>query len=496
MSYAMLKPRPLPLPTKAIRLLLPLLTCAASTALGQATNNPFPNAITAGITVPVVDFATFPNSNNAKPRLNSTALTPDGRSFVVDENGPVYSLSPTGVPTQYLNIASLGLGYRSGTGEEGVATVAFHPQFTQVGTPGYGKFYTAFSTDTSATTPDSSVSATRHHDEVVYEFTAANPLAGTFTPAGGTSPREVLRLARPASNHNGGQLAFNPNAAPGSPDYGKLYIGTGDSGNGGDPQNAGQTNSVLQGKVLRVDPLGTGGGSTGTKYGVPADNVFAADGNVNTRGEIYATGFRNPQRFSWDKGGTQKMYLGDVGQGVVEEVDVIVNGGNYGWVAREGSFVYLNTSQVRPITASDTGNFINPIAEYDHGEGNAAISGGFVYRGTQIPGLTGKYVFGDLQSGKIFYIDADLTAGGQAAIRELFLTEDGVTPLRLLQIINLTPGVTATRADLRLGQDAAGNLLILNKQDGIARVLVPEPASLALAGLAGVALLRRRAAAR
>ena len=482
MSSALPKPRPLSLSTKAGRWLLPVLALTGATAFGQATNNPFTNSIAAGITVPVVDFTTLPDSGGAKPRLNSTALTPDGRSFVVDENGPVYWLSSTGAPTPYLNIANLGLNYRSGSGEEGVATMAFHPQFAT-----NGKFYVAFSTNVTGT-PDSSVSTSRDHDEVVYEFTAANPAAGTYTAA--AAPREVLRLARPASNHNGGQLAFNPNATPGSADYGKLYIGTGDSGNGGDPQNAGQTPGVLQGKVLRIDPLGTGGGTTGTKYGIPADNAFAADGNAATRGEIYATGFRNPQRFSWDRGGAQKMFLGDVGQGVVEEIDTVVNGGNYGWVAREGSFVYVNTGQVRPITASDTGNFINPIAEYDHGEG-AAVSGGFVYRGTQIPGLTGKYVFGDLQNGRIFYIDADVTAGGQNALRELFLTEDGTTPLRLLQIINQTPGVAATRADLRLGQDAAGNLLLLNKADGIVRVLVPEPA-MAVALLGVAALARRR----
>jgi glucose/arabinose dehydrogenase len=453
---------------------------------GTIASNPFPNGITQGAIVGISDLVALPNSSGARARTNSAAQAPDGRFFIVDQRGPVYSLSGT-TATPFLNLSSLGLGLLNDNGERGLATIAFHPQYTQAGTPGYGKFYLAFSTTNSGTTPDAQVGSLRDHDEAVYEFTNAIPLSAANSPA--VAPREVLRIARPASNHNGGQLGFNPNAAPGSSDYGLLYISTGDSGGGGDPQAVAQNNGSLMGKILRINPLGTGGGSTGTKYGIASGNVFAADGNSATLGEIYATGFRNPQRFSWDRV-NGKLYAGDVGQGKIEEIDVVTNGANYGWGAREGRFQYVSTSSVAYPPNPENPLYTQPIFEYDHDEGSA-VSGGFVYRGTAIPALTGKYVFGDLVNGRIFYGDAEQIFGGQAALSELRLTEDGVNTLSLLQIINQTPGVTATRVDLRLGQDALGNLYVMNKQDGIVRVLIPEPGTAILSiSLVGLALMR------
>ena len=462
-----------------------LAATARAQTPGTTATNPFPGGIAAGPTIAINDVAVVPNSAGAKPRLNSAANSPDGRLFVVDQRGPAYSISG-GSAVPYLDVSTLGLGFKFDTTEIGFSTLAFHPQFTQVGTPGYGKLYAAFSTAAGGT-PDSAASG-RDHDEVVYELSTNTPLSATFNAS--AVPREVLRIARPNSNHNGGQLGFNPNAAAGNADYGMLYVGAGDSGGGGDPQQLAQNNGVLMGKVLRINPLGTGGGTTGTKYGIPADNAFAADGNSATRGEIYATGFRNPQRFSWDTGGAKKLFLGDVGQGRIEEVDTITNGANYGWGAREGRFQYIDTGTVAYPPSPDNSLYTLPIAEYDHDEGSA-VSGGFVYRGTQIPQLTGKYVFGDLVNGRVFYVDATETFGGQNALAELKFSEAGSAAKTLLQLINETAGVSASRADLRIGQDAAGNLYLLNKQDGIVRVLVPEPAI--AAGVVGLtALMRRR----
>ena len=482
------------LATAALTACLTLVSAALAQTPGQQTNNPFPFTIPVGATVGVTDVAALPNSSGAKARMNSAAVAPDGRFFVVDQRGPVYTVDSGGA-NQYLNLDSFGLSLNNDNSERGFSQIAFHPQFDQPGTPGYGRLYASFSTSNTAPAPTFTTGQGRSHDEVVYELRTNNPAATTFQSD--FTPRQVLRLAQPATNHNGGGLGFNPNAVPGTSDYGALYYSSGDGGGGGDPFGQGQNAATPFASILRINPLGTNG--TGGGYGIVADNAFAADNNAGTLAESYAYGFRNPQRFSWDSGGTGRLLAGDVGQGVVEEIDDVQNGKNYGWNQREGSFVYINGGTVAYPNNPDDAAFTRPIAEYDHGEG-AAVSGGFVYRGDAIPALTDKYVFGDLNNGRVFYIDADQgVGGGQSAIRELRLTEDGGVPSRtLLQLINETPGVNANRADLRLGQDGLGNLYLLNKQDGIVRVLtplaVPEPTSLALLGVGGLALLRRRRA--
>ena len=388
--------------------------------------------------------------------------------------------------SQYINLNNFGLSLLNDNGERGGAQVAFHPQFNQAGTPGFGKLYASFSTSNTNPTPDFQVGNLSSHDEVVYEFQTANPSAATFTQTAGVAPRQVLRLRQPAGNHNGGGLGFNPTAAVGTPDYGALYYSSGDGGGGGDPFAQGQNASTPFSSILRIDPLGTNG--TGGDHGIIASNVFASDANANTLAENYAIGFRNPQRFSWDSA-TGRLLVGDIGQGTIEEVDAVTNGGNYGWVVREGSYNYVNTGAVSNNPAAANPRFTNPIAEYDHAEG-IAVSGGFVYRGTSIPELEGKYVFGDLANGRVFYIDADQpVGGGQSVIRELRLTEDfGLTEQSLTQILG------NSRADLRFGQDADGDLYLLNKRDGTVRVIsaIPEPASIGLLLGGGLMLLRRR----
>ena len=478
----------------AVAACLAVVPAALAQTPGQRTGDPFASPIARGATVGVGDVVTLPNSGGAKARMNSAAVAPDGRFFVLDQRGPVYNVS-AGAASQYLNLNALGLGLLNDNGERGSSQIAFHPQFDQPGTPGFGRLYASFSTSNTAPAPDFTTGQGRDHDEVVYELRTNNPAAAAFQSD--FTPRQVLRLAQPAANHNGGGLGFNPNAVPGTPDYGALYYSSGDGGGAGDTYNQGQNAATPFSAILRIDPLGTNG--TGGDHGIVADNAFASDGDAGTLAETYAYGFRNPQRFSWDSGDTGRLLAGDVGQGVVEEVDAVNNGGNYGWNRREGSFVFVNNNTVAYPPASDDPAFTRPIAEYDHSEG-AAVSGGFVYRGDAIPELADKYVFGDLNNGRIFYFDADQdVGGGQSVLQELLLTEDaGATQRTLLQIINDTPGVSAGRADLRLGQDALRNLYLLNKQDGIVRALtplaVPEPASLALLGVGGLLLLRRRRA--
>ena len=475
--------------SRAVALAAAVSACAlvaAPSALAQ-TNNPYPNPIPKGdVLVQVNDVVTLPQSAGEAARMNSAAVSPDGRFFVLDQRGPVYNVTPAGTASQYINLNNFGLSLLNDNGERGGAQVAFHPQFNQPGTPGYGRLYASFSTSNTNPTPDFQVGNLSSHDEVVYEFQTSNPSAATFTQMAGVAPRQVLRLRQPAGNHNGGGLGFNPTAAVGTPDYGALYYSSGDGGGAGDTYNQGQNAATPFSSILRIDPLGTNG--VGGDHGVISANVFASDNNANTLAENYAIGFRNPQRFSWDSA-TGRMLVGDIGQGTIEEVDAVNNGGNYGWAVREGSYNYVNTGAVSTNPAAPNAVFTNPIAEYDHAEG-IAVSGGFVYRGSSIPELEGKYVFGDLANGRVFYIDAaQEIGGGQSVVRELRLTEDiGVTQNSLTGIIG------NSRADLRFGQDADGNLYLLNKRDGTVRVItaVPEPTSaVALLG-GGLLLLGRR----
>ena len=218
--------------------------------------------------------------------------------------------------------------------------------------------------------------------------------------------RELFRNNHPQFNHNGGQLAFGPD--------GDLYMGLGDGGNANDVgpgHNAttgnAQDTTRIEGKVLRIDPLGNN--SANGQYGIPASNPFA--NGVGGLPEIYAYGFRNPYRMSFD-GNT--LLVADVGQDNVEEVDNVKNGQNYGWNTKEGTFLFDKTNGHVSVDTVGHPNLTDPILEYDHDEGIATV-GGFVYHGSGIPALDGKYVFGDFSrsfgapDGRIFY--ADLSTG-------------------------------------------------------------------------------------
>jgi uncharacterized repeat protein (TIGR03806 family) len=188
----------------------------------------------------------------------------------------------------------------------------------------------------------------------------------------------VLRIDQPYTNHNGGNIAFGPD--------GYLYIGFGDGG-GGDPDNNGQNPNTWLGAMLRID---VGDGSSGS-YNIPADNPFVSSGGAP---EVFAYGLRNPWRWSFDQG-TNELWLGDVGDNNYEEIDLILNGRNYGWDTMEGFHCFS------PITGCDRTGLELPVAEYDHTEGEA-ITGGFVYRGAEVPSLQGMYIYGDYVSGKIW----------------------------------------------------------------------------------------------
>lgn len=220
-------------------------------------------------------------------------------------------------------------------------------------------------------------------DTRVVEYPMANGVAVKG------SERTVLAVPQPYPNHNGGEVIFGPDNL--------LYIGLGDGGNGGDPQGNGQNTNVLLGKILRINPNASGAQA----YTIPADNPFA--GQTGKRGEIWHYGLRNPWRFSFDQA-TGEQWIADVGQDLYEEVDHIASGRsgvNFGWGAREGTHPY--NGGLRPAGAVD------PSYETTHGDGNCAVTGGYVYRGSVIHGLAGTYLFADVCKGRIIGASGGVT---------------------------------------------------------------------------------------
>ncbi len=244
-------------------------------------------------------------------------------------------------------------------GEMGLLGLAFHPKFNE-----NGYFFVNYTKNNPRET-------------VISRFKASSANARQIDPA---SEVVLLTFKQPYSNHNGGKIAFGPD--------GYLYIATGDGGSGGDPQNNAQDRKSLLGKMLRIDVNGTDKG----KYGIPADNPYRANKD-DFREEIYAYGLRNPWRFSFDKQG--KLWVGDVGQNAIEEIDVVTKGGNYGWRIREGNAGYKpDEKSATPVT--------DPIYVYTHDNGDLSITGGYVYEGKAVPALAGKYVYADYVSGRVW----------------------------------------------------------------------------------------------
>jgi len=280
-----------------------------------------------------------------------------GRLFVAEQEGRIRIIKKGKVlSAPFLDITDEVLK-NDGYDERGLLGLAFHPNFAK-----NGKFYIYRSVRVPKT------DGVDHKSEVrEYTVSKQNP-----DLADKASSRLVLSFDQPQSNHNGGDLKFGPD--------GLLYIASGDGGGGDDRHgaygNAQNLGNVL-GKILRIDV-------NQQPYGIPKDNPFV--GKEGARGEIYAYGLRNPWRFSFDKT-TGKLFAGDVGQGAWEEVDIITKGGNYGWRIREGLHEKFPNDP-------DPKNWIDPITDYSHSEG-ISITGGFVYRGKQIPSLKGKYVFAD-----------------------------------------------------------------------------------------------------
>ena len=273
-----------------------------------------------------------PATTTAYARLQYIMPVGDGtgRLAVCDLRGQFYLADPkTGSVRLYLDHNAYPLSFDTSTmpNETGFGGFAFHPDFGKKGKPGYGKFYTGISVTSGSGDVDYHSAANGSHESVVIEWTTkdhtAVPFEGTY--------REIFRVGQFAPNHSIGTLAFNPTATSGSSDYGILYFCLGDGGAAFDPMDYGQSMESPHGAILRIDPLKRTGSSA---YGIPKDNPFVSNSKVAP--EIWAYGLRHPQQFSWDEAG--RMFINDIGQNQIEEVNIGKAGANFGWRIREGTF--------------------------------------------------------------------------------------------------------------------------------------------------------------
>ena len=453
---------------------------AAPLPPGQS-NNPFGPPIEAAdgvIQVNVREFATLPDIDGVPARMMNLVDEPGTRRlFVNDMRGPLYSVSYDGKQVALyldINAPQWAVGVQSNGRERGFQSFTFHPQFAQPGSPGFGKFYTYTDTTNQAPAADFTTNHTATtHDTVLLEWTAKTPGAAAYD---GAAPRELMRFRQPFANHNAGHLAFNPLAKPGTPEFGLLYIGVADGGSGGDPLRMAQSLGSAFGKIFRIDPSATT--SANKKYGIPAGNPFVA--RASALPEIYAYGVRNPQRFAWDAQ-NGAMYTSDIGQNIVEEISRVTAGANLGWNDWEGSFRFISRQAVSLEKPRSDPSVTYPVAEWDQVDplmqNSSAAVGLVVYRGREIPQLANLLIFTDMPSGEIFYVSADRPPdGGQAPIRRILLNSGGTakTVLQVIQEANAAQGKKpATRADLRLNAGAGNQVFLLNKGDGIIRVLTP-----------------------
>ncbi len=307
-------------------------------------------------------LATF---NNPVEMVN--AFDGTNRLFVVQQRGIIYVFNNSSSVSTRKTFINLSTKVSASGSETGLLGLAFHPNYEV-----NRYFYVNYTFDsasalwsrisrftTSLSNPDSAVTGS----ELIY-----------------------LTLSQPFTNHNGGKVIF------GSDGY--LYLSFGDGGSGGDPFGNGQNRSVLLGKILRIN---VDSSANGKNYSIPHSNPFFGNGQ-GYKEEIYAYGMRNTWKFSFDFP-TNRLWAGDVGQGLYEEIDIIENGKNYGWNKMEGFHCYG--------TCDTTGmGFTRPVYEYNHDTG-ASITGGYVYRGSLLPEFYGKYIYADYVVGKIWALNYD-----------------------------------------------------------------------------------------
>jgi mono/diheme cytochrome c family protein len=419
------------------------------------------------LVIELEDFVQIPRLPGRTPYKGITLLRPDPReagALLIDElMGILYRVKNRQVSV-FLDVRGIFPNFICDPGvATGLGSFALHPDFVR-----NGIFYTTHAetfrhtpainaTDIPADVPKFE---TPPLEWVLTEWRLSDPAAVTFA---GTH-REVLRFVTPTTGHGSQEIAFDPATDPRDPDYGKLYIGIGDGGsiNLKRPDMAGHPRTLLA-SILRIDPTGHNG--VNGQYGIPGDNPFAQSQDSAIRKEIWAYGFRNPHRISWDSTHGKRMIAVDIGESNVEEVNLIEKGGAYGWGVGsiEGTTHIdpkIDAKVVRAATEAELAPYHMPFGEYDHRDG-AAITGGYVYHGP-LEKLRDKYIFGDIVTGRLFFMHmgAELT---DHTIYEVNIARDGaLTGIKALSHIE--------RAHLRLGyDDRTGDLFLMTKEDGMIR---------------------------
>jgi hypothetical protein len=538
-----------------------LLPVVAVLFVLSAANQPARGAAP-DITLEIRDYATMPMTGKVDgkgqimgllARLNFMREEPGvarNRIFVNDLNGPLYILDKQSRKTTvYLNFngrdGQPGLFHRlpteAGFGN-GFITFAFDPDYAH-----NGKFYTVHLEDPEV--PESAMPDNKSFSGLnlnAYELTPAIQTPGptvreavliewtdtntTNTVFEGTA-RELLRLRLNTQIHPMGDLMFNPTAHPGDPDWRVLYIACGDGGSGESKNLEMRSNpqrlDTMVGKILRIIPdlnvrKDSSTVSQNGRYRIPNDNPFIVKGKSGVRGEIWAYGLRNPARLTWDvdvKNPKDNHLIADViGLNTWETVDIIHRGANYGYSLREGNQKLETTNKTADLpeddripvmlNATETDGMVTPsypVIQYAHVKGGGdAMSSGYVYRGKAIAALDGKYVFGDISTGNVWYADynemlaADAAHskkpvdmhpmkirwgkqggsvevyGSMYAVTEAVYHERGGTAPGLPGFAKVTEG---GRADIHFWQDSGGDLFIISKSDGMIRSVVSATVS-------------------
>lgn len=419
--------------------------------------DPIPGPIAQSDLVVAVEYVTEIPASAAKgfkTRITKLDYIPGtSRLFIVDIRGKLYELR-NDQPRVYMDMAVLKPKFIDAPGlATGFGSFAFHPDFCR-----NGLLYTGH------TEPAETAKADFHYADtipvalqwVITEWKTDQPDAFPFR---GES-RELFRIDMVTGMHGVQEITFNPLAKHGDEDYGLLYIGIGDGAcvQSGYPFLV-QSTEKPWGSIFRIDPLGNN--SANKQYGLPPSNPFVNKENDKALGEIYAYGFKNPHRITWTTRG--QMLASNVGQAKIESVNLILPGHNYGWAIREGTFLvnpHGDINKVYPLPEDDAGfNITYPAGQYDHDDGQA-ISGGFEYTGSAFPGLKGKYLFGDMNHARLYYLDlAEVKPGALATIREWRITLNG-RPVTTSELCG------SDRVDLRFGKDHKGDVYFFSKQDG------------------------------
>jgi glucose/arabinose dehydrogenase/mono/diheme cytochrome c family protein len=407
-----------------------------------------------GIRVAIQEIAKVPFSSNQPPltRIIKMDYMPvTNELFIADLRGKLYRIVNDSTEV-FMDMQKLRPKFINQPGlATGFGSFAFHPEYQT-----NGLMYTTHTESAGAGKADFG-----YHDSikvelqwVLTEWKVQNVKDRQFKGKG----RELMRVNMPTGIHGVQEITFNKFARKGHPDYGLLYVGIGD---GGSTELRHflitEKPNVIWGSIIRIDPAGRN--SKNGSYGIPATNPFVKDGNAVP--EIYAWGFRNPHKINWSRDG--RMFTANVGELNIEALYLVEPGRFYGWPLREGGFLIefaKNKRKVLPLPANDSSfNITYPVAQFDHDEGTA-ITGGFEYQGSNVPQLKGKYVFGDMGTARLFFVEMDdIKQGNLAEIKTWNISMNG-KPTTLLEQCG------TSRTDMRFGMDASGELYLFAKQNG------------------------------